>query len=147
MINKSLGSSKLDIPQKHKVYHKKQSTTSLHHKPRFYDIAVRLVLGTEKQGVVQVHRHGSWQMVCDDGWKKESAQVLCRQLNYADGRTIPHSAFGRSTEDITIQSIQCTGAESTLDGCIIVEGETQNETCQNYASAYCSDGMIVDSRE
>lgn len=50
---------------------------------RLQKIKVRLQGGTQPYaGRVQVFHRGIWGGVCQNGWSKENAQVVCRQLRY-----------------------------------------------------------------
>ena len=110
----------------------------------FVSSIVRLVNGTHAEGVVQIHRHGDWQLVCVDRWTTENSQVLCRKLGFQDGRGIPGSAYGKTGLPNNVASVTCTGSEDTLDECAVVDS---GATCTNYASTYCSGQPIDDSRE
>ena len=47
---------------------------------------LRLMDGTSPQsGRVEVCFSGQWGTVCDDGWGREDATVVCNQLNYSGG--------------------------------------------------------------
>ena len=36
------------------------------------------------EGHVEVCNNGEWKTVCDIGWRRQEAQVVCRQLGYSD---------------------------------------------------------------
>ena len=45
--------------------------------------AVRLMNGsTSDEGRVEVCVNGEWGTVCDSGWDRKEAEVVCRQLGY-----------------------------------------------------------------
>ena len=47
--------------------------------------AIQLVGGQNKlEGRVEVCQDGQWKTVCNDGWNDEEAQVVCRQLGFAE---------------------------------------------------------------
>jgi hypothetical protein len=48
-------------------------------------MAIRLVGGRNKfEGRVEVCQGGQWKTVCNRGWNDEEAQVVCRQLGFAE---------------------------------------------------------------
>ena len=59
-----------------------------------------------------------WGTVCDDGWDDTDAGVVCRQLGFgASGIAIRSAFFSQGSGSIWLNSVQCTGNESTLASC------------------------------
>ena len=82
-------------------------------------IAVRLVRGSSyNEGRVEVNYNGEWGTVCDDGWDNTDAGVVCRQLGFrSSGTAIVSAGFGQGSGPIWLDSVTCTGSESTLARC------------------------------
>ena len=83
------------------------------------DIPVRLTGGNSyNEGRVEAYYNGEWGTVCDDGWDDIDAGVVCRQLGFgSSGIPIGSAGFGPGTGLIFLDSILCTGSESTLFQC------------------------------
>jgi hypothetical protein len=48
-------------------------------------VAIRLMGGQNKfEGRVEVCQGGQWKTVCNRGWNDVEAQVVCRQLGFAE---------------------------------------------------------------
>ena len=108
---------------------------------------VRLMNGsTSDEGRVEVCVNGEWGTVCDSGWDRREAEVVCKQLGYNSSckqtfstnmifilitisGAIPYhsSRFGDGTLPILVQSYSCTGTESSLTSCS--GGTTGYSTC------------------
>ena len=80
---------------------------------------MRLVGGSlHNEGRVEVNYNGEWGTVCDDGWDNTDAGVVCRQLGFgSSGRAIGLAGFGQGSGPIWLNSVTCTGNESTLASC------------------------------
>ena len=47
--------------------------------------AVRLLDGIiDQEGRVEVCHDGVWGSICDEGWDKTDAHIICQQLGYAE---------------------------------------------------------------
>ena len=80
---------------------------------------VRLVRGNSyNEGRVEVNYNGEWGTVCDDGWDDTGAGVVCRQLGFgSSGTALGLARFGQGSGSIWLDSVICTGNESTLASC------------------------------
>nr|XP_005570071.3 scavenger receptor cysteine-rich type 1 protein M160 isoform X2 [Macaca fascicularis] len=112
------------------------------------DLELRLADGSDNcSGRVEVRIHEQWWTICDQNWKNEQALVVCKQLG------CPFSVFGsrrakpsNEARDIWINSISCTGNESSLWDCIY-DGKAKR-TCfrRSDAGVICSDKADLDLR-
>ena len=67
---------------------------------------------------MEVNYNGEWGTVCDDGWDNTDAGVVCRQLGFgSSGTAIRSAGFGQGSGTIWLDSVTCTGNESTLASC------------------------------
>ena len=80
---------------------------------------IRLVGGDSYgQGRVEVYYNYQWGTVCDDGWDNIDAGVVCRQLGFgSSGAAIRSAGYGQGSGPIWLDSVTCTGNESTLASC------------------------------
>ena len=85
----------------------------------YIGIMIRLVGGNKyNEGRVEVNYNGEWGTVCDDGWSYVDAGVVCRQLGFGtSGKAIGSAGFGQGSGPIWLDSVTCTGSESTLASC------------------------------
>ena len=83
------------------------------------DGQLRLVGGNlYNDGRVEVNYNGEWGTVCDDGWYTSNTYVVCRQLGFGEyGYTYSGASFGQGSGPIWLDSVKCTGSESTLASC------------------------------
>ena len=100
------------------------------------DVNVRLVGGRSyNEGRVEVNYDGEWGTVCDDGWDDTDAGVVCRQLGFGSyGRTYRSYYFGQGSGPIWLDSVTCTGNESTLASCGHL-GVRITRSCNHYEDA------------
>ena len=67
---------------------------------------------------MEVYYNYQWGTVCDDGWDDTDAGVVCRQLGFgSSGTAIGSAGFGQGSGSIWLDSVTCTGNESTLVSC------------------------------
>ncbi|XP_072021422.1 scavenger receptor cysteine-rich domain-containing protein DMBT1-like [Amphiura filiformis] len=111
---------------------------------------VRLVNGrTEAQGRVEIKHSGEWGTVCDDNWSIADANVVCKQLGYANGALIAlgGATWGRGEGDIILDDVNCRGDESALSVCQHNGYGEHNCVHNQDAGVRCDDGLpLVDVR-
>ncbi|NXL39609.1 CD5L protein, partial [Glaucidium brasilianum] len=84
---------------------------------------LRLVGGPGRcAGRLEVNRAGQWGTVCDDGWSRTNAAVVCRELGCgAAGKVsdLPRGRprFGPGAGRIWLDDVHCRGQERTLQDC------------------------------
>ncbi|XP_022096125.1 deleted in malignant brain tumors 1 protein-like [Acanthaster planci] len=83
------------------------------------DVTVRLAGGTDdNEGRVEVYYQGEWGTVCDEDWDMTDADVVCKELGFANSSEAPRGArFGEGTGQILLDGVACTGDESRLEDC------------------------------
>ncbi|XP_075770550.1 uncharacterized protein LOC102455270 [Pelodiscus sinensis] len=105
------------------------------------EIHLRLVNGSSRcSGRVEVLRNMQWGTVCDDDWDLTDAGVVCRQLSCGTALSAPGGAqFGRGSERIWLDDVNCTGTEASLSECTARPWGDHNCNHGEDASAVCSD--------
>ena len=85
----------------------------------YIGVVVRLVGGSSyNEGRVEMNYNGEWGTVCDNGWDDTDAGVVCRQLGFgSSGTAIGSAGVGQGSGSIWLDSVTCTGNESTLASC------------------------------
>ncbi|XP_019848942.1 PREDICTED: deleted in malignant brain tumors 1 protein-like [Amphimedon queenslandica] len=95
----------------------------------------------ENEGRLEVCVGGVWGSVCDDGWDKTDAHVVCQQLGFSELEPEAYygSTFGVSTGPIVYSNVKCGGWETSLNEC--AKTNYINFTCtgDRIAGALCVD--------
>ncbi|XP_034648420.1 deleted in malignant brain tumors 1 protein-like isoform X6 [Trachemys scripta elegans] len=94
-------------------------------------------------GRVEVLHNQQWGTVCDDGWDLQDAGVICRQLGCGTALSAPRGArFGRGSDRIWLNNVNCAGTEVALSDCRIWLGGKNNCNHGEDAGVVCSDSDI-----
>ena len=79
--------------------------------------SLRLANGIdERQGRVEIFHDGQWGTVCDDNFREEDAQVVCRQLGFGDAvaTVAEYRQFDDGVGPIWLDEVACGGAENQM---------------------------------
>lgn len=92
------------------------------------------------RGRVEIFIDGEWGTVCDDGWSRPAAAVVCRQLGFPYVvRATKKAEFGEGTSlRILLDDVQCSGQEGTLLECSHAGVGTHNCSHEEDAGVVCS---------
>ncbi|KAM6033160.1 scavenger receptor cysteine-rich domain-containing protein DMBT1-like isoform 2-T2 [Chlamydotis macqueenii] len=107
---------------------------------------LRLANGSHRcAGRVEVLHHGEWGVVCDRGWDKRDAKVVCQELGC--GTVLPASQgadFGAGSLRVWLDNVNCQGTESSLTKCQASPWGESSCGHGKHASVVCS-GLAVSS--
>ena len=83
---------------------------------------IRLVGGRWfREGRVEVLYNGTYGTICDDNWTDVNAKVVCKMLGFTAGTSVfgddMIKRFGRGIGNIILESVKCTGEETSLFQC------------------------------
>jgi hypothetical protein len=79
-------------------------------------IDVRLVGGSNaREGRIEIQFNSLWGTICDDGWTKENANVICRKLGHQ--KALRSQAFGAGSGQIWLDDVFCKGDEDSISKC------------------------------
>ncbi|XP_062571863.1 deleted in malignant brain tumors 1 protein-like [Saccostrea cucullata] len=102
---------------------------------------VRIVNGTSiKEGRVEVSVYGEWLSICDSGWNKPEADVVCRSIGYSGALPALSSLFGElSGQTRILGDVYCYGSEKSLLGCRLSVVEPSSCKDGGLAGVVCYD--------
>lgn len=65
------------------------------------------------------HHPGGWGTVCEDGFGRVDAAVVCRELGHgAAMAALPGGVFGNGDGPVLLDEVQCDGTERLLADCL-----------------------------
>ncbi|XP_053406028.1 deleted in malignant brain tumors 1 protein-like isoform X2 [Mercenaria mercenaria] len=91
---------------------------------------------TSTNGTVLYYVNDTWSLVCDEDFDDVTARKVCRELGFADGRSICCSAYGEVNvfgPKLGNYSLHCDGSEEKLADCL----KYKECSSKRYASAVC----------
>uniref|UniRef100_A0A8D0EVC8 Soluble scavenger receptor cysteine-rich domain-containing protein SSC5D n=1 Tax=Strix occidentalis caurina TaxID=311401 RepID=A0A8D0EVC8_STROC len=104
---------------------------------------LRLANGSHRcTGRVEVLHQEEWGAICDHGWDKQDAEVVCRQLGC--GRVLPAMEgleFGAGPPRIWLDNVNCQGTEPALTKCQTSPWGESSCGHGKHASVVCSGGF------
>ena len=87
------------------------------------DGTIRLQGTLPYEGRLEVYYRGSWGTVCDDRFKEQDADVVCRELGFSGGSEhvittgFSNNRFPSGRGKIWMDGVSCTGSEERLSQC------------------------------
>ncbi|XP_074423582.1 scavenger receptor cysteine-rich domain-containing protein DMBT1-like isoform X1 [Larus michahellis] len=105
---------------------------------------LRLANGSHRcAGRVEVLHQEEWGVVCDRGWDKKDAEVVCQQLGC--GTVLPaleEVDFGTGPLRVWLDNVNCQGTESTLTKCQASPWGESSCSHGKHASVVCSGSAV-----
>ncbi|MGH0154397.1 UNVERIFIED_CONTAM: hypothetical protein FKN15_027208 [Acipenser sinensis] len=110
---------------------------------------VRLSGGSDLcSGRVEVLRGSAWNTVCDAGFDRQDAEVVCRQLQCGIPQEVLGAArFGKGQGPVWSDEIQCRGNESGLHVCPTSSTERPSCTHANDVGLVCVGYRLVNGSD
>ncbi|XP_032297008.1 deleted in malignant brain tumors 1 protein-like isoform X6 [Coturnix japonica] len=107
---------------------------------------LRLVNGSHRcAGRVEVFHEEMWGAVCDRGWDKKDAEVVCRQLGCGTALSASGEAhLDAGSQRVWLENVSCEGTELSLTKCRASPWGKSSCSHGKHASVVCS-GSVVSS--
>ncbi|XP_076213008.1 scavenger receptor cysteine-rich domain-containing protein DMBT1-like isoform X1 [Aptenodytes patagonicus] len=94
-------------------------------------------------GRVEVFHQEEWGAVCDRGWDKQDAEVVCRQLGCGTALPALEGAdFGTGPQRIWLDNVNCQGTEPDLTKCRASPWGESSCSHGKHASVVCSGSAV-----
>ncbi|XP_071807344.1 scavenger receptor cysteine-rich domain superfamily protein-like [Asterias amurensis] len=92
---------------------------------------VRLAGSTHPlEGRLEIFHDGEWGIVCDNGWDKKDANVVCKQLGYpAANASKSGSYFGEIPGQFMLDEVSCQGNEKGVEMCEHGPWKNASDSC------------------
>ncbi|KAF5291677.1 hypothetical protein FQA39_LY14314 [Lamprigera yunnana] len=112
--------------------------------------AIKLIGGREEyEGNIEVLHNGQWGAICDDEWDSAEADVVCRQLGYAEsvGKATHNSHFGPARRQFWMDNVYCDGSEDDITSCRFDGWGSHDCEAHEAAGVICYEEVRVNDTE
>ncbi|KAL8597993.1 hypothetical protein ACOMHN_011418 [Nucella lapillus] len=109
-------------------------------------VAVVLQNGDHNNGIVQVMSEGFYDTICGTNFDDAEADVVCRQLGYERGRTLPSGSYGPFLSRPFTPTLDCQGNETSVYNCTLSTQVCASTDLTNYAAVHCFNGTLPTAR-
>ena len=93
------------------------------------------------KGRVEVFMNGIWGRICQNGWNKKAADVVCRELGFKKAvAEFVGSGVSDGTGPILMSVLKCKGDEISLSHCPRSQENIEKE-CKD-AKTFCEPGKL-----
>ena len=108
-------------------------------------ISVRLKGGnTTNEGFIEIKgSNGIWGGICDDGWDKPDADVVCRMLGHPSAETVytQSKPFGHGGHgNFVLDDVRCVGTETSVFDCPASPEFSHNCSPGEWTGVKCNTG-------
>ena len=86
-----------------------------------------------------------WGTVCSKRWGQVEAAVVCRQLGFVNGNSLPirSAGYGEGTGTIWLSRVECLGSEANLADCPNLVWQAWESAATNLRCSHWQDAGVV----
>ena len=102
---------------------------------------------TENEGYIEIKAFNyPWGGICDDGFRLEEANVICKMAGYPRGAEQPYvgSHFGNGNGPFLLDDLDCEGNENSILDCKFNPWRQHDCRPSEWAGVTCKKGEFIE---